>query len=185
MDGNKIVLETKRLVMRSYEKMDAESIFKVVSNREIAATTINIPHPYPRETADWWVNHVRDNIDKGTAYQFGLFKKDNPDEYIGNCGLVSISKEHNNGELGYFIDPGYWNKGYGTEACIKVLEFGFKVLGLERIYGKCMAKNFASKRVMEKSGLNDEGIAKNAVLKWGKYEDVCTLGLIRSDWTST
>ncbi|UHA75892.1 GNAT family N-acetyltransferase [Paenibacillus sp. 481] len=101
---------------------------------------------------------------------------------MGNCGLVRVSKEHNNGELGYFIHPDYWNTGLATEACQALVEFGFKNLGLERIHGKCMATNIGSKRVMEKSGLIVEGLARHEVLKWGTYEDVWHLGTIRSEW---
>ncbi|WP_226669628.1 GNAT family N-acetyltransferase [Metabacillus litoralis] len=170
--------------MRPYEKQDAESVFKVVRLKEIAETTISIPHPYPRETADWWINFVRENMKKCSAYEFGLFSKNSPNEYVGNCGFVSISSQHNNGELGYFINPYYWNQGYSTEACSKLVEFGFSTLGLERIYGRCMEKNIASKLVMEKCGLKVEGIAKHEVLKWDKYEDVIHLGLVRSEWNN-
>jgi len=55
------------------------------------------------------------------------------------------------------------------------------VLGLERIYGRCMTKNIASKQVMEKCGLKVEG-AKHEVFKWNKYEDVVHFGLTRSEW---
>ncbi|WP_078552050.1 GNAT family N-acetyltransferase [Bacillus alkalicellulosilyticus] len=159
-----------------------EIIFEVVRLKEIAETTVSLPHPYPRETVDWWINFVRESMNKGCAYEFGLFKKDNPNEYIGNCGFVGVSNEHNHGELGYFINPIHWNNGYGTEACARLVEFGFTTLGLERIHGRCMAKNKASKRVMEKCGLKVEGLAKHEVFKWGKYEDVYHLGLIRSEW---
>jgi ribosomal-protein-alanine N-acetyltransferase len=123
-------------------------------------------------------------MEKGNAYEFGLFKKDSPSEYVGNCGFVSVSKQHHHAELGYFISPEFWNNGYGAEACAKLVEFGFTTLELERIYGRCMAKNTASKRVMEKCGLNVEGIAKHEVLKWNRYEDVIHLGLIRSEWNN-
>ncbi|MCE7793802.1 GNAT family N-acetyltransferase [Salipaludibacillus sp. CUR1] len=168
--------------MRPYEIQDAESVFKVVKLKEIAETTISMPHPYPRETVDWWINFVRENMEKGNAYEFGLYLKDRPSEYVGNCGFVSVSKQHNHGELGYFTNPDHWNKGYSTEACSKLLEFGFNTLGLERVFGRCMAKNTASKRVMEKCGLKVEGIAKHEILKWDHYEDVIHLGLIRSKW---
>ncbi|GGG04230.1 GNAT family N-acetyltransferase [Paenibacillus abyssi] len=95
---------------------------------------------------------------------------------------VSILKEHHNGELGYFIHPDYWITGYATEACRTLIEFGFTELDLERIHGRCLTKNIGSKRVMEKSGLIVEGIARHEVFKWGKYEDVCHLGVIRSEW---
>jgi ribosomal-protein-alanine N-acetyltransferase len=58
-DVEDFVFETERLIMRPYETQDAESVFKVVRLREIAETTISLPHPYPRETVDWWISFVR------------------------------------------------------------------------------------------------------------------------------
>ncbi|WP_367398211.1 GNAT family N-acetyltransferase [Paenibacillus sp. MSJ-34] len=43
--------------------------------------------------------------------------------------MVSISKEHNNGELGFFVRHEYWNMGFSTEACQALIEFGFNDLG--------------------------------------------------------
>lgn len=168
--------------MRRYRDEDAESVFQVVSKREIADTTIMIPHPYPRKNVDWWINYLNENFDKGKAYEFGLFRKESPDDYVGNCGLVSLSKQHNSAELGFFIRHEYWNMGFATEACQALIDFSFHNLGLERIHGRCMARNIGSKRVMEKSGLIVEGLARHEVSKWGKYEDVWHLGMLRSQW---
>ncbi|HEY8804995.1 MAG TPA: GNAT family protein [Clostridium sp.] len=122
------------------------------------------------------------NIVKEEGYEFGLFRKSNPKTYVGNMGLISISKQHNNAELGYFINPDLWNLGYATEACRKIMEFGFEKLQLERIYARCMTKNIGSKTVLEKSGLLYEGMAKHEVLKWDNYEDVSKYGVIRREW---
>lgn len=177
-----LTLETDRLLMRPYHQRDAEAVYKVVSRREIAETTVNIPHPYPRGTVDWWINFINENIKNDRAYEFGIFLRQEPHTYIGNCGLLSLSKQHNNGEIGYFISPDYWNCGYGGEAAARVVEFGFKELQLERIYGRCMTKNIGSRRVMEKAGLKYEGLARHEVLKWDIYEDVWRFGLIREEW---
>lgn len=176
-----VVLYTERLVLRPYCPEDAENVFRVVSRKEIAATTLLIPHPYPRANVDWWINFVNNGRQRGTACELGIFTRDSG-TYIGNSGFYTILEEHRNAEVGYFIDPDMWNKGYGTEACRRVVQLGFETLGLERIYGKCMAKNTGSRRIMEKSGLLPEGIARHAVYKWGQFEDVCHFGLIRADW---
>lgn len=181
---NGLFYGTERLVLRVYEKEDADLIHPVVSRKEIAETTIMIPHPYPKETVFWWIDYVRKNFETGDAYEFGIFSKSDPAVYIGNIGLISVSKQHNNAELGYFINPDFWNMGYASEACKWIIGFGFEKLGLERIYGRCMSKNIGSKRVMEKSGLIYEGCARHEVLKWNNYEDVCKFGIIRSEWES-
>jgi len=173
---------TERLLIRVYTDEDADIIHPVLNRREIAETTLMIPHPYPKEHVYWWINYVKENMEKEEAYEFGLFDKTDPKTYIGNIGLIGISKQHNNAELAYFINPDLWNRGYATEACRWILDFGFEKLGLERIHGRCMSKNIGSRRVMEKSGLIYEGTARHEVLKWGKYEDVCKYGIIRCEW---
>ena len=182
MEFDSYFFKTVRLMLRAYTKEDADIIHPVLSRREIAETTIMIPHPYPKETVYSWIDFVQKNIEKEYGFEFGIFDKSDPNKYIGNIGLISISKQHNNAELTYFINPDLWNKGYATEACKWIIDFGFNNLALERIHGRCMSKNIASKRVLEKSGLTYEGTAKHEVLKWGQYEDVCKYGIIRSDW---
>lgn len=174
-------LETERLILRIYRAEDAHEIFRVVSQKMIAATTIMIPHPYPRETVDWWIGFIRENMEKGEAYEFGLYRKSDG-RYIGNCGLIGISETHRSAEFAYFIDPGRWGQGYATEACERLLRLGFEELGLERISARCMAKNMGSRRVLEKIGLKMEGLARHEVLKWEQFEDVVHYGLIRSEW---
>jgi ribosomal-protein-alanine N-acetyltransferase len=182
MGNDSYFFQTERLILRVYTKEDADIIYPVISRREIAEMTIMIPHPYPKETVYWWIDYIQKNIEKEEGFEFGIFSKSDPKTYIGNIGLIGISKQNNNAELAYFINPDLWNMGYATEACKWIIDFGFDKLALERIYGRCMAKNIASKRVMEKSGLTYEGTAKHEVLKWNNYEDVCKYGIIRSEW---
>jgi ribosomal-protein-alanine N-acetyltransferase len=139
-----------------------------------------IPHPYPKENVEWWINFTIKNIAYGYSYEIGLFDKVSGC-YIGNIGLSNISKQNNSGELVYFIDPDKWGKGYATEAVGAILQFGFNTLGLERILGRCMTHNLASRRVMEKSGLLYEGTARHEVIKEGHSIDVARLAIIRSD----
>ncbi len=143
-----------------------------------------IPHPYPKENVYLWIDYIHRSIEQGLGHEVGLFDKTNPEIYVGHIGLISISTQHNNAELAYFINPDLWSLGYATEACKWIIDFGFETLHLERIYGRCMAKNIASRRVMEKSGLTYEGTGRHEVLKRDKYEDVCRFGIIRSEWES-
>jgi ribosomal-protein-alanine N-acetyltransferase len=179
---DKLILKTDRTVLRAYKDEDAESVYPVVSSKYIASTTVNIPHPYPEKHVNVWINYIRGCMADGNSYEFGIFSNDDFKTYIGNCSLLGISKEHLNAELGYFINPNFWRKGYATEACKAIISFGFKELGLERIYAKCMHKNEPSRRVLEKCCLTFEGVSRHEVLKWGNFEDVCRYGIIKSEW---
>lgn len=46
-------LETDRLILRPFFlPTDAPDVYRLAGEREIAATTANIPHPYPEDLAE-------------------------------------------------------------------------------------------------------------------------------------
>ena len=45
-----------------------------------------------------------------------------------------------------------------------------------------MVRNPASGRVLEKSGMQREGLLRQRVRKWGRFEDVVILAILRKDW---
>ena len=176
-----IYIETKRLILKPYHNTDASAVYKVINRKAVYDMTSAIPHPYPRESIEPWIDFTRKNIVYGCSYELGAFDKE-AGNYLGNIGVVGISKRDNNAELAYFIDPNHWGMGYATEAVKGILEFGFNELKLERIVGRCMACNLASKRVMEKNGLLLEGLARHEIKKDGKYIDVFRLAILSTDY---
>lgn len=177
-----MILETERLVLKPYEIEFADEIYEVVKHKGIADTMVMIPHPYPREVVDQWISYLQKSFERGTAIEFAIFLKGEEPRYIGNCGLVSISKNHRNAEVGYFIDVNEWGKGYATEACKKIIEYGFEEHQLNRIYSRCMVRNNASRKVMEKSGMVWEGRFKQEFLKDDVYEDMDYLAILADEY---
>lgn len=175
------MLETARLKLVPYEFAFADDIYEVVKQKEIADTMIMIPHPYPREVVEQWITYLQQSFKRGTAYEFAVFLKADG-RYIGNCGLVEVSKAHRNAEVGYFFDVNEWGKGYATEACQSILAYGFEEHHLNRIYSRCMVRNGASRRVMEKSGMVFEGRHRQEFLKDDTYEDMDYLAILAEDY---
>lgn len=176
------MLETKRLLLKSYRHEYADAIYSVVSQAEIADTMITIPHPYPKELVNEWIDYLQKSAKQGTAFEFAIFLKEKPEKYIGNCGLVSISNTHKKAEIAYFIDKNEWGKGYATEVASSMISYGFEELGLERIYGHCMSRNPASRKVMEKIGFQFEGTLRHDIKKGEIFEDLDLLSIIRLDY---
>ena len=79
----------------------------------------------------------------------------------------------------------FWGRGYATEAARAVIEYGFSVLNLHRIYAMHFSRNPASGRVMEKCGMVHEGRFREHVRKWGVFEDVDLRGILREYTTET
>jgi RimJ/RimL family protein N-acetyltransferase len=66
-------------------------------------------------------------------------------------------------EIGYWLVPGAWGRGFATEGAQALVDYGFDDLGLDRIIGVTHPGNHASQRVLMKAGLADAG--------WGRYYD--------------
>ena len=56
------------------------------------------------------------------------------------------------GDIGYRVNPEYWNMGITTEALKEVIRFIFENTELERINGRADVRNIASNKVLEKCG---------------------------------
>ncbi len=60
-------------------------------------------------------------------------------------------------EIGYFLKPSAWGKGYASEVCRRLLRLAFEDLSLNEVVATCDAANAASRKVLLKSGFADEG----------------------------
>ena len=173
-------IETSRLVLRPFLPDDAPVVQRLAGERAIADTTLNIPHPYEDGMAEEWIAGHASGYADGTMATFAIELKDNS-RLVGAIGL-RIERRLNKAELGYWVGKPYWNRGYATEATMAILKFGFEDLRLHRIQAKHLGRNPASGRVMAKAGMRIEGTARQDTIKWGRYEDLVSYGLLREDW---
>jgi RimJ/RimL family protein N-acetyltransferase len=59
-------------------------------------------------------------------------------------------------EIGYRLDPAYWNRGLITEGARAVRDYAFAGLKLPRVISLIHPENIPSRRVAEKIGLMPE-----------------------------
>lgn len=89
------------------------------------------------------------------------------------------------GELAYWITPDEWGNGYATAAGGLLVDHGFDELGLHRIEASAFESNDASRRVLEKLGFTQEGVARKEALVDGAWMDKIQYGLLGDEWTGT
>jgi RimJ/RimL family protein N-acetyltransferase len=172
-------IQTSRLLLRPFTLEDAPVVQKLAGERDIASTTLNIPHPYEDRMAEEWISTHQDRYVKGVSVVFAIVLRAD-ESLVGAMGL-EISKENDRAELGYWIGKPYWNLGYCTEAAHAVIQYGFERLGLARIYASHLKRNPASGRVLQKAGMAHEGRLRRHVKKWGKYEDLEVYGTLKDE----
>jgi [ribosomal protein S5]-alanine N-acetyltransferase len=173
-------LVTRRLTLRPLSFTDAPAVQRLAGAREVADTTLNIPHPYADGMAEAWIATHESGFANGTTATFAIVSA-NSRELVGATGL-SIKIEHAVGELGYWIGVPFWGHGYATEAAIALLKFGFETLGLNRIQARHLLRNPASGRVMQKLGMTYEGTLREAVRKWDAFEDLAVYSILAAEW---
>ena len=78
---------------------------------------------------EWISTHEQGWKDR-SSITYGIMFCDSA-QIVGAMGLVSNSREE--AELGYWIGKDYWGNGYCTEVAEKLLDFGFRELGLEQL----------------------------------------------------
>jgi|SRR5882672_11216998 len=175
-------LETTRLILRPFTVADAPDVQRLAGDREIASTTLNVPHPYADGMAEQWISTHQAKYESGELANFAIVRRaDNT--LIGAIGL-RINQQHTHAELGYWIGKPYWNAGYCTEAAHAVVAYGFEGLGLHRIHASHLTRNPASGRVMQKIGMYYEGCLRQHVNKWEVFEDLALYGILRGEYVS-
>ncbi|MDM7999152.1 MAG: GNAT family N-acetyltransferase [Dehalococcoidia bacterium] len=173
------ILHTRRLLLRRFRPEDAATVQALAGDRDIASTTATIPHPYEDGVAEAWIATHDQAFRDGKSVILAITLPPTG-ELIGATGL-EICTEHRRAELGYWVGKPYWNNGYCTEAAGAMLEYGFEVLGLDRIFAHHFTRNPASGRVMQKLNMKHEGHMREHLLKWGVREDLEIYGILRTD----
>jgi [ribosomal protein S5]-alanine N-acetyltransferase len=170
-----IMLRTKRLLMRRYREADIPVLVELLGAKEVAATTLRIPHPYTEQDARNFLA-----AQESPAARFGMFEIEGGN-LVGGLGLAP-DEPYDRAELGYWVGLPYWGRGYATEAAAEMLRHGFEDLKLNRITAAVFEGNPASEKVLLKLGFTLEGTLRQQFKKWGKYLDDKHYGILASDW---
>ena len=118
----------------------------------------------------------------GTGYGFGIFVEG---VFAGEINVNSVQRgPFQNAYVGYWIDEKYAGNSYVPEAVVVVCRYAFEDLHLHRLQIAIIPRNTASRRVVEKLGLRDEGIAQRYLQINGRWEDHVRYALTVEEWTA-
>lgn len=180
--GGQPVLTTSRLTLRPFTPDDTDPVTVLVSDRRIAADTLAIPHPYERSMAETWIATHPQVFARGDGATFACV--DRQSGQLVACIGLAINREHRRAEMGYWVGVAYWGRGYCTEAAAEVMRWAFEALDLHRIDAHHLSRNPASGRVMQKLGMQREGMLRGHVRKWGVQEDIELYGVLRDEYAA-
>ncbi|WP_047980509.1 GNAT family N-acetyltransferase [Ornithinibacillus contaminans] len=154
-------LYPERLILRAFTMEDATRVQELAGGKEVAKTTLGIPHPYSIEAATSWIENHPAMMANG-IFPFAIVLK-GENSLIGTMAL-RINQAHNKGELAFWVGKEYWGNGFATEAAREIVRYGFEELKLNKLWAMAMSKYPASSKVMEKVGIKREGVLRQGIL---------------------
>jgi len=170
-------LKTERLLLRKILPEDQENIFRGLSD-PVVTEYYGVKYDSMlavSEQMDWYKE--LEKTKKGLWWAITNKKKGN---FIGACGFNSWEKPHQRIEIGFWLLPKFWGKGYVSEAVNKIISYSFKKMNVHRIEGWIEGANFKSKKVMKGLGFQPEAHLKDYEIKDGIFIDMEIYALINS-----
>lgn len=178
---NQVEIVTERTKLRLIELSDLESIHELHSLPETDEfNTLGIPNDMDETKSimkGWIAENHKVEIKN---YTFAIREKAN-NEFIGLFGLKLWDKKYRRGEVWYKIQSKHWNKGIATEALRAMIDFGFNKLDLHRIQAGCAVSNIGSIKVLEKVGMQREGMGRQILPLKSGWSDNYQYAVLATD----
>jgi RimJ/RimL family protein N-acetyltransferase len=145
---------TRRLTLRPGWPEDAPAVLRAIGHEAVVRMLAKAPWPYRPADAESFLSRPRG---AGEASFLILSHEGGYPRPIGGIGLAPDEHGH---ELGYWLAPEAWGRGYATEAGQAVLAIARHALRLKRLHSGHFVDNPASGRVLQKLGFRPTGKVK-------------------------
>ena len=156
------IIETSRLILRSFTLDDAEDIFEYASDEEVTKYLTWKTHKNIEETI---------NVIKTFYLNDNTFCIELKDEK--KCiGAIELRPKGDIFSFGYVLNRKYWNRGIMTEVLQKMIELTFDELGAKKFEGDYYEGNEASATVMKKCGMICQGIKRRFECKGNIFTEI-------------
>lgn len=167
-------INTGRLTLRPFLPEDEEAAFAFLSDPAVMRFSLNGPHASRKPTEDF----IRANINRQmrTDYSIWAVVAQSCRCVIGMCGLAEFGHGISGIELAYRFRRDKWGKGYASEAAGSAVAYAFTQLPLDRLIAAVEPANFASVRVLEKTGFSR--ISRRSIAG----RDAFLFAQTRNDW---
>jgi len=166
-------LETRRLVIRKFEKEDWKQLYEYASDPEVRRYIPN--GAYTEEEAQ---KFVKENMGDRPEKFAVVLKSEN--KLIGHMYFHNWFAPQTY-EIGWVFNKAYQNNGYATEAAKALVDYGFEVLKLHRIIATCQPENYPSWRVAEKIGMTKEAHNRKCILTDDGWWDELFYAILEED----
>lgn len=173
------MLDGKLVRLRALEPSDAERLYKWINDREVTHYLM-ARYPYSLEFEKDWLASAAKGNDFGEV-RLAIETRDGV--HIGNCGLHRGSPENRHAELGIMVgEKDYWSNGYGTDAVLTLVRFGFEQMNLHKVALGVFEFNDRAMACYRKCGFVEEGRFREEIFQDGRYWDIVRMSVLRREF---
>ncbi len=174
------ILRGERVYLRATERTDLPAFVRWF-NDSLMTSFIMMRAPMSQALEEQWFEQMLQRQGKeGYHFVICLIGDGRP---IGNLGLFEIDQINGHAGIGILIgEKELWGRGYGTDAMNALVDFGFGMLRLERLWLDVYDFNVRARRSYEKAGFVVEGTKRHEVYKRGRYHDAILMSMLRDEW---
>jgi len=171
-------IKDENLLLRKISKQDADFFYGALNEKGITDylslepfKTIEHSKRLIKSYIKYWENYAQ--------FNYIIVLQEIKKIKIGSISLWNINWRHRRTEVGIWIIPVYWSKGFGSKAINLIKNIAFNHLKLNRLEAHIATQNKNSISLFSKCGFNEEGTLKQYLNIQGNYHDALILACIR------
>ena len=171
-------LETERLILEPLSLKHASDEYVGWMNDEEVIKYLDSGGNYSFKAL---VNYL-EKVEQNPIYFWAMIRKDNG-RHVGNIKIDPINKKYNRAEYGILIgDRASWGMGFARESTLRVLEFSFKELELNKISLGVVDVHQRAYNLYKKIGFVTEGHFKLHSFHDGHWCNTYIMSIFKDDF---
>ena len=174
------MIRGQRVYLRAAERDDIPTFVHWMTDAE-TTSFLSMRAPMSLVSEEQWFERM--TAGQGKEGYFFVICRLEDERPIGTIGLFALDLINGNAGMGITIgEKQLWGQGYGSDALNALLDFGFGMLRLERIWLDVYDHNARARRSYEKCGFTLEGTKRHDSFRDGRHIDVQLMSILRDEW---
>ncbi|MEO8456346.1 MAG: GNAT family protein [Chloroflexota bacterium] len=171
------ILEGEKVRLRPMEPRDLPRFVEWLADADVRRWLAALADPPTLQDEVEWYESTRENEDNV------LWSMETLDGQLIGTIELRLNPVAQRAELGIAVqDKTQWSKGYGTDAIMQALDYGFDELELNRVELTVDEANGRGRRCYEKCGFTAEGLLRQHRFVEGQFGNTVVMSVLRSEW---
>lgn len=175
-------LKNNKILRQISPTADAQAYFTYINHLDVACFVPTNCLPTSKEKAQNDLQFLHDLLQKKRGIYWAIAEQEN-NTLIGTCGFETWYRTHARLEMVYDLDPAFWGQGIMHDALLKIINFAFVNMPINRIEAITTTDNLRSQHVLDKCQFTQEALLKQYRYFKHNFTDILIYALLRQNCT--